>query len=121
MALPTYYISSSVTNVDTSATSKILMLPPAQTVPGVQFFIKDATGSGFTNPIYISTQTGNTIEQTSDHITVAHDFGSYRLVPTNTTNYAITLRYDGDLNEFLYNIQVGIIFSIVNSTASVTW
>ena len=121
MALPTYYISSSVTNVDTSATSKILMLPPAQTVPGVQFFIKDTAGFGLTNPIYISTQTGNTIEQTSDHITVAHNFGSYRLVPSNTTNYAITLRYDGDLNDFVNNIQVGLIFSTVNSTLSVNW
>jgi hypothetical protein len=47
MALPEFYISSSmqIVNVDTSVTSKILYLPPASTVVGQTFTIRDATGN----------------------------------------------------------------------------
>ena len=110
MSYPTYYISSSITNVDTETTSKIIMLPPAASIQGTPLYIRDWFGQASVNPIYVSTQQDDFMENTADTIVLNTDFQSLRVVPYDTTKYAITLNYTQGLNPYEYAIQISMFF-----------
>lgn len=106
MSYPTYYISSSVTNVDTTTTSKIVMLPTAGTIQGASLYIKDIGGNAATNNIWISTQQFDLIDNYASTITLTTNYQSFKVVPYSTTRYAITQNYTNGLSPFLYAIQL---------------
>lgn len=106
MALPSYYISTSVTCVDTTATSKVLMLPPANTIPNVNLYIYDAGGAAATNPIYVSTQQGDEMDNGQSLITLNANNQSFRITPYNATKYAICQNYTQGLTPFQYAVQI---------------
>lgn len=100
MALPSYYISTSVTCVDTTTTSKVLMLPPANTIPNVNLYIYDSGGAAATNPIYVSTQQGDEMDNAQSLITLNVNNQSFRITPYNATKYAICQNYTQGLTPF---------------------
>jgi len=107
MSYPTYYISSSVTCVDTSTESKIIMLPPAlQTLEVRPMMILDRTGNASVNNIYLSTQIDNLMDNRLSTIIMSIDFQSLQIIPYSTTRYAITTNYTQGLSPFLYAIQI---------------
>ena len=89
----TYFISSSVTHVDTSLVSKILMLPTASTIQDIPLYIRDATGNAVTNNIYISTQMFDLIDHYASTITLNYEYQSVCFIPFSTTRYALTLNF----------------------------
>lgn len=89
-----YLISSPVVNVDVSLLSKIVQLPPASTVLGKMFIVRDSTGvSGFPNTINVSTTGLDTVDYQNitplNQIQLGSAYESIRLVAQSTTNYAI--------------------------------
>lgn len=106
MALPSYYISTSVTCVNTTTTSKILMLPPANTIPNVNLYIYDSGGAAATNPIYVSTQQGDEIDNGKSTITMNANNQSFRITPYNASKYAICQNYTEGLTPFQYAIRI---------------
>ena len=97
----TYYISSSVTHVDTSSESKIVMLPTASTIKDIPLFIRDKTGNANTNNIIVSTQTFDFMDHYASTITLNVNFQSLRVIPFSTTRYAITLNYRDELAPYI--------------------
>ncbi len=90
MALPEHYVSSAIVNVSVDTTSKVVYLPPADTVVGKTFLIRDPTGTcGNPNFIYISTIAGNTMNNTTNFVTMSIPYQSFRVVAQNTSNYAV--------------------------------
>jgi hypothetical protein len=89
MAYPEHYVSSAIVNVAVDTTSKIVFLPPANTVVGKTFLIRDSTGACGTNFIYISTLSGNTMNNTTNFVTMSIPYQSFRVVAQNTSNYAV--------------------------------
>ncbi len=123
MSYPTSYISSSVVNVDTETTSKIIMLPPASTILDSALYIRDAKGLASVNPIFVSTQTFDLIDNYESTIVLNTDFQSIRLGSWSTTRYALFTNYIQNLQPFTYQIQPAYTFCNVfgsydfNSTA----
>ena len=112
MSYPTYYISSSVTCVDTSTTAKIIMLPPAlNTLEVTPLMICDQTGQASANNIYVSTQINNFIDNYASTIIMATDFQTLSIIPYSTTRYAITKNNISGLVPFLFNIPTTMTFS----------
>jgi hypothetical protein len=93
-----YLISSSIVNVDVSLLSKIVQLPPASTVLGKTFLVRDSTGtSGFPNTINVITSGIDTVDYTTiipvtNPIELASPYESIRLIAQSTTNYAVLSR-----------------------------
>ncbi len=110
MAFPSYYISSSVTTVDTETTSKILMLPPAASIQGTTLYIYDLTGTASINPIYVSTQTNDRMDYNFTTFVMDTNYQSLRIVPYSSTRYAICQNYTGGLSPFQYAISVALYF-----------
>ena len=96
-----YFISSSVTHVDTTTASKIVMLPTASTILNIPLFIRDMSGNAVTNNIVVSTQTFDLIDHYASTITMASNYQSIRLIPFSTTRYALTLNFLGDISPYL--------------------
>jgi hypothetical protein len=90
----TFFLSSSVTHVDTSVTSKILMLPTASTIKDISLYIRDATGNAATNTIFVSTQSFDLIDQYASTISLTNNYQSIRFTPFSDTRYAITLNFN---------------------------
>lgn len=101
MSYPTYYISSSVTNVDTLGSFKILMLPTASTIQDIPLIIRDAQGNASISTIFVSTQTFDLMDHYASTIEMATNFQSLRVVPYSTTRYAITLNYTDQLAPYI--------------------
>ena len=110
MALPSYYISSSVTTVDTETTSKILMLPPARSIQGATLYIYDWKGMASVNPIYVSTQQDDLMDNTFSTIIMDTNYQSFRIAPFNSSRYAICQSYTGGLDFFTLAPRVGVYF-----------
>jgi hypothetical protein len=96
MSLPEYIVSSPIVNVDVSTlTSKIVFLPPASTVIGQSFTIRDSTGAVFnpsimpTRYIYVSTIGVDLFNNTTNSITFSIPYQSLRVIAQNTSNYAV--------------------------------
>ena len=106
MALPSYYISTSVTCVNTTTQSKILMLPPASTIPGVNLYIYDSGGAAATNPIYVSTPQGNEMDNGQSLITLNVKNQAFRITPYSNTKYAICANYTNGLTPFQYALRI---------------
>lgn len=107
MSYPTYYISSSVTAVDTSTQSKIIMLPPAlETLEVRPLMILDRTGNASVSSIYLSTQLNTFMDGGTSTIVMNVDFQCLNLIPYSTTRYAITTNYTQGLSPFLYALQI---------------
>jgi hypothetical protein len=102
-----------VTNVDTQLASKILMLPPANTILGTQLYIRDLTGNASASSIFVSTQQFDLMENYASTITLNQNFQTFRVIPYSTTRYAITLNYTQGLTPFQYAIRVAIGFTEV--------
>lgn len=88
-----YQISSTLVNVDVSFASKTVQLPPASTVLGRMFLIRDLSGNASTPPSYyfttVSTTGLDTFDFTTNPISLASPYASVRLIAQSTTNYAI--------------------------------
>lgn len=89
-----YQIFSPMVNVDVSLLSKIVQLPPASTVIGKTFIVRDLTGvSGFPNTINVSTTGLDTVDYQTitplNRIELAAAYASIRLIAQSTTNYSI--------------------------------
>ncbi len=110
MALPSYYISSSVTTVDTETTSKILMLPPARSIQGTTLYIYDWKGTASVNPIYVSTQQDDLMDNTFSTIIMDTNYQSFRIAPFNSSRYAICQSYTGGLDFFTLAPRIGVYF-----------
>jgi hypothetical protein len=110
MALPSYYISSSVTTVDTETTSKILMLPPARSIEGATLYIYDLKGMASVNPIYVSTQQGDLMDNDFSTIIMDTNYQSLRIAPFFSSRYAICQSYTGGLDFFTLAPRVGVYF-----------
>lgn len=93
LALSTYYISSSVTYVDTTNHSKVIMLPTSSTVKDTFFYIKDLTGNANVSSIFISTQQNDLIDDTLSSIVLGYPYESARFVSFSTTRFSITSDY----------------------------
>ena len=92
-----YLISSPVVNVDVSAGSKTVQLPPANTVLGKIFTIRDSTGAaGISGTINIITSGIDTIDYQAvsigNPIQLASPYESIRVIAQNTTNYSVLMR-----------------------------
>ena len=118
MSFPIQYISSSVVNVNTSDTSKIVMLPPASTIQGVPITIRDWSGLAATNPIYVSTQLNDLMDNHASTIVLDRAYQSFRVVPYDTTHYAITANYTEGLMPYEYAIQLLLEFFVVSLNRS---
>lgn len=101
MLYPTYYISSSVTNVDTFSTFKILMLPTASTIQDIPLIIRDTNGNASVSSIFVSTQRFDLIDHFASTLELSTNFQSLRVVPYSTTRYAITLNYMDQLTPYI--------------------
>lgn len=119
MSFPIQYISSSVMNVNTSVTSTIIMLPPASTIQGVSLYIRDWAGLAETNPIYVSTQVNDLIDNYANTIILDRAYQSFRVVPYDTTHYAITANYTEGLMPYEYAIQ--LLLEFFDVSLSRTW
>jgi hypothetical protein len=93
MALSTYYISSSVTYVDTTNNSKLIMLPTSSTVKDTCFYIKDMIGNATVSSIFISTQQNDLIDDTLSSVVLGYPYESARFVSYSTTRFSVTLNY----------------------------
>jgi hypothetical protein len=114
MSYPTYYISSSVTCVDTSTESKIIMLPPAlDTLEVKPIMILDRTGNASVNNIYLSTQIDNFLDGETNTKVMNVDFQCLSVIPYSTTRYAITTNYTQGLGPFLFSINVNASYTTV--------
>lgn len=91
--LSSYYISSSVTYVDTTNNSKVIMLPTSSTVKDRLFYIKDMIGNARFSSIFISTQQNDLIDDTLSSLVLGYPYESLRVVSQSTTRYSITLDY----------------------------
>lgn len=91
-----YQISSSVVNVNVNIENKTVQLPPASTILGKLFLIRDSTGfAGFPNTITVSTTGLDTIDYQSPPaytLQLSTRFESVRLIAQNTSNYSILMR-----------------------------
>jgi hypothetical protein len=105
MSYPTYTLSSSVMNVDTETTSKIIMLPPANTILGTSLYIRDSTGFASLHPVYVSTQLNDFLDNYATTILLDTDFQSLRVAPWSTTRYSILTNYIQGLAPFTYSLQ----------------
>jgi photosystem II stability/assembly factor-like uncharacterized protein len=106
MSFPVYYISTSVMNVNTFTTSKIVMLPPASTIQGMSLYVRDWSGLAETNPIYVSTQLNDLMDNYASTILLDRAYQSFCVVPYSTTRYAITANYTEGLTPYQYAIQL---------------
>jgi hypothetical protein len=111
MALPSYYISTSVTCVNTTSGSKILMLPPAQTIPNVNLYIYDSGGAAATNPIYVSTQQGDEMDNGKSTITMNANNQAFRITPYSNSKYAICVNYTEGLTPFQYALRLAFSYT----------
>lgn len=118
MSYPTYYISSSVINVDTSTTPKILMLPTSSTIEGVPLIIRDSTGMADTHNIWISTQQFDLMDNFASTIRLSNSYQSFKVVPYSTTRYAITVNYTNGLVPFSYAVVLGYNYTQRDSSRS---
>ena len=95
-----YTISSSIANVNVSTmvdvpgTSKVLYLPPASTVKGASYMIRDivVTCSEISS-IFISTTGLDTIEINKNLAQLSTSLQSFRVIAHNSTNYAVLQNY----------------------------
>ena len=107
MSYPTYYISSSITAVDTRTHSKIIMLPPAlETLEVRPLMILDRTGNASISSIFLSTQINTFMDNRLSTIVMSNNFQCLSLIPYSTTRYAITTNYTQGLSPFLFSINV---------------
>jgi hypothetical protein len=95
-----YSVSSSIVNVNVSSvsalegTSKVLYLPPASTVLGMSYTIRDTTGScSPISSIYISTTGLDKIDVSNTLVQLSTSLQSFRVMAHNSTNYAILQNY----------------------------
>ena len=114
MSFPVYYISTSVMNVNTFTTSKIVMLPPASTIQGMSLYVRDWAGFAETNPIYVSTQLNDLIDNNANTIVLDRAYQSFCVVPYSATRYAITANYTEGLAPYQYAIQLLLEFFVVS-------
>jgi hypothetical protein len=109
MALPTYFISSSIVNVDSTNINKSIILPPASTIKGVSLLVRDSAGAcSATYPIYISTQGLDRMDRSASTITLSTAYQSVKLMAWGDTQYAILQNYTYGLTPFLVNFTQGI-------------
>ena len=95
-----YTISSAIVNVNVSSiasqpgTSKVLYLPPASTVNGQSFMIRDVTGyCNEISSIFISTTGLDTIDIQKTFVQLSSVQQSFRVMAHNSTNYAVLQNY----------------------------
>jgi hypothetical protein len=94
------------------------MLPPASTIQGVPVIIRDWSGLAETNPIYVSTQLNDLIDSHASTIILDRAYQSFRVVPYDTTHYAITANYTEGLMPYEYAIQLLLEFFLVSLNRS---
>ena len=105
MALPTFHLSTPITNVDCSGSGKILFLPPASTIQGVSFWIRDATGTcSQANSIYLSTQGLDRIDRHASTLRLSSPYQSVRCVAWHPTHYAVLQNYTNWITPFLVQL-----------------
>lgn len=94
-----------MTNVDCSGSGKILFLPPASTIQGVSFWIRDATGTcSQANSIYISTQGLDLMDRYASTLRLSSPYQSVRCVAWQPTHYALLQNYTNWINPFLVQL-----------------
>ncbi len=94
-----------MTNVDCSGSGKILFLPPASTIQGVSFWIRDATGTcSQANSIYISTQGLDLMDRYASTLRLSSPYQSVRCVAWQPTAYALLQNYTNWINPFLVQL-----------------
>ncbi len=121
MALPSYTISTSILNVDCSGSGKIVFLPPANTIQGVSFWIRDGTGRcSEASSIYISTQGSDLMDQYASTLRLSTAYQSVRCVAWQPTSYAILQNYTSGLSPFLARFTENIGWNPRESTRSWT-
>ena len=89
----TYYLSSSLTYVNTDEETKLILLPPASEHIGASFYIKDYTGNAFYSSIFISTQLNDLMDDSLSSIVLGYNYHSARITAFSSTRYSITLDY----------------------------
>ncbi len=96
---PTYFISSSVIQVENSI-EKILMLPTASTIKDIPLIIRTYNAGLTSNSIIVSTQAFDLIDQYASTILIGYD-QSLRFIPYSTTRYTVTKLFNGDITPYL--------------------
>jgi hypothetical protein len=87
-------VSSSIVNVGVSSLSKVVYLPPASTVKGATFLIRDVFGKcSPISSIYISTVGLDTMDITKKTAQLNTSLQSFRVIAHNSTNYSVLQNY----------------------------
>jgi len=120
MALPAYTISTTILNVDCSASGKIVYLPPASTIQGVSLWIRDGAGNcSQTNSIFISTTGLDRIDLRASTLRLSTAYQSIRCVPWQSTQYAIVQNFTQGLVPFRANFVQNLVWTPRDSSR--TW
>ena len=93
MAQRPVYISSSVINVNTSTTSKVIILPVVSSIQGNSIIIRDATGTANTNYIYLSTQGLDRFDNGRSTLIMSNSYQAVKVVAYSNINWAILQNY----------------------------